>query len=257
MYLFDVLKFRIEVTEFGSMSLKNPNNQDDERYESEEYLVYVDLDTKLLDDQLSNSNAKIKFLGIDTETPIMQLNNQVFKGFVHKCICPKFNLFILIVSFNSDFSYKFNSIGSYEYSMGTNCFFTESRRAGGVEDACFQELPKKLYDFFAKTNKVLKMKRIFVEEKETATTSELAEGEIEDLEHLRISKTYEEALNQFLKLGEKPPREIVHSYESSEEPQNEEDNVITKAVMEVKAEEIANTDFECLTDPDYEPLQSS
>lgn len=62
------------------MSSKNPSNQDDDRYETEEYLVYVDLDTKLLDDQLSKSNAKIKFLGIDTESPIMQLNNQLFKG---------------------------------------------------------------------------------------------------------------------------------------------------------------------------------
>lgn len=62
------------------MSSKNPSNQDDDRYETEEYLVYVDLDTKLLNDQLSKSNAKIKFLGIDTESPIMQLNNQLFKG---------------------------------------------------------------------------------------------------------------------------------------------------------------------------------
>lgn len=56
------------------------DSQVDDRYETEEYFVYVDLDTKLLDDQLSNSNAKIKFLGIDTENPIMQLNNQLFKG---------------------------------------------------------------------------------------------------------------------------------------------------------------------------------
>lgn len=52
----------------------------DERYETEEFLVYVDLDTKLLDEQLSKSNTKVKFLGIDTENPIMQLNNQLFKG---------------------------------------------------------------------------------------------------------------------------------------------------------------------------------
>lgn len=53
---------------------------DDDKYELEECFVYVDLDTKLLDDQLSKSNAKIKFLGIDTENPIMQINNQLFKG---------------------------------------------------------------------------------------------------------------------------------------------------------------------------------
>lgn len=62
------------------MSSKKDPTQDDERYETEEFLVYVDLDTKLLDDQLTKSNAKIKFLGVDTENPIMQLNNQLFKG---------------------------------------------------------------------------------------------------------------------------------------------------------------------------------
>lgn len=56
------------------------SKDDDERYETEEFYVYVDLDTKLLDEQLSKSNTKIKFLGIDTQNPIMQLNNQLFKG---------------------------------------------------------------------------------------------------------------------------------------------------------------------------------
>lgn len=107
--------------------------------------------------------------------------------------------------------------------MGTHCFFTESKRPGGGEDACFQELPKKMYDYFAKTNKVLKMKRIFVEEKEPNTTnSQLAEGEIENLEHLRISKTYDDALNQFLKPGEKPPRDIQESQDSQDSNENEE-----------------------------------
>lgn len=100
--------------------------------------------------------------------------------------------------------------------MGTHCFFSESNRPGGVENACFRELPEKLYDFLAKTDKVLKMKRIFVEEKESESeNAEQAEGEIEDLEHLRISKTYSVALNQFLKPGEEPPREIAQNSDES------------------------------------------
>lgn len=63
--------------------------EDDDRYETVEHLVYVDLDTKLLDDQLSKSNAKIKFLGIDTDNPIMQLNNQLFKG--NKTLFPAYH----------------------------------------------------------------------------------------------------------------------------------------------------------------------
>lgn len=150
-------------------------------------------------------------------------------------------------------------LGSYDYSMGTNCFFTESKRAAGTEDACFQELPTKMYDFFAKTNKVLKMKRIFVEEKETPVDDELADGEIEDLEHLSISKTYDEALNQFLKPGEKPPREIVQSYESSEEPPIEEPSEgseVTKFSTPTKCEAVTQEEFEMLTNTDHDQNQS-
>lgn len=93
--------------------------------------------------------------------------------------------------------------------MGTHCFFNESSRPGGIEDACFQEKPAVLHDYFGKTNKVLKMRRIFVDEKETDGEDGLAEGETENLDHLQVTKTYEEALNQFLKSGEKPPREII------------------------------------------------
>lgn len=68
------------------MGSKQRKTQLDDKYETEEYFVYVDLDTKLLDDQLSKSKAKIKFLGIDTENPIMQINNQLFKGIEKKSV---------------------------------------------------------------------------------------------------------------------------------------------------------------------------
>lgn len=165
----------------------------------------------------------------------------------------------------------FFAVGSYEYSMGTHCFFSESSRPGGVEDACFNQLPEKLYDYFAKTDKVLKMKRIFVEEKETESNAGLDEGEIEDLEHLRVTKTYGEALNQFLKAGEKPPREIVQ--DSPESGDDEEENRMDvdqnteepmDEVLVEPSEDSANTkmekiqeQFEKLTDPDFDPNQMS
>lgn len=62
------------------MSGKSDASSLNDEYETEELLVYVDLDTKLLDDQLSESNTKIKFLGIDTDRPIMQVNNKLFRG---------------------------------------------------------------------------------------------------------------------------------------------------------------------------------
>lgn len=53
---------------------------EDEEYEIEESYVYVDFDSKLLDEQLPNTDTKIRFLGMDTKQPIMQINNQLFKG---------------------------------------------------------------------------------------------------------------------------------------------------------------------------------
>lgn len=250
----------------NQMSSKQQKMEHDDKYEVEECFVYVDLDTKLLDDQLSKSNAKIKFLGIDTENPIMQINNQLFKGNeMHR------------KTWNRLAENTVHFIGGYDQSLGTHCFFTESKRPGGGEDACFQELPKTMYDYFAKTNKVLRMKRIFVKEKETeATNSELAEGEIENLEHLRISKTYGDALNQFLKNDEEPPRDIQDSQDSQESNDNDEDEADesteanpnseilqtdepseesenTNVIKQAKIETDAYDDLERLTDPDYVP----
>lgn len=170
--------------------------------------------------------------------------------------------------------------------MGTHCFFTDSKKPGGGEDACFNEMPQKLYDYYEKTNKVLKMKRIFVEEKETETDSEMADSDVEDLEHLehlRITKTYEEALNQFLKPGEKPPRKIVqqdsdddnaaemdidlNAEESAAADENlleelvekdpSEDSETTNTLIQAKPEANAHGELERLNDPDYEPHRFS
>lgn len=160
--------------------------------------------------------------------------------------------------------------------MGTHCFFSESKKPGGGVDECFQEMPAKLYEYFAKTDKVLKMHRIFVEERETESNSELAEGEIENLEHLRISKTYSEALSQFLKPGEQPPREIAQdSPDTDEEEEEEETRMEVDQAREMEVDQISETasyersedsentkqakieqavheEFERLTDPNYE-----
>lgn len=124
--------------------------------------------------------------------------------------------------------------------MGTHCFFAESKRPSASEDACFRELPSKMYEYFAKTDKVLKMKRIFVEEKETEASSVLAEGEIENVEHLRISKTYGEALNQFLKPGEQPPREIPNSPEHHDDDEEETQVETDEHQMEVEEHQTAS-----------------
>lgn len=59
------------------------NDEDDDDTEYEETYLYVDFETKLLEEQLMNPNLQIKVLGIETNAPIVQLNNKIFKG---KCI---------------------------------------------------------------------------------------------------------------------------------------------------------------------------
>lgn len=148
--------------------------------------------------------------------------------------------------------------------MGTHVFLNESKKPGGSEDPCFQELPEKLYEYYAKTNKVLQMKRIFVEEKEIDRDGELDDGEIENLEHLRITKTYEEALNQFLKAGEQPPRQIVENTIDADDGEeqngtdNEQDNEIATndaiaGSSSAVADRNSDEEMEKEQDPDYNP----
>lgn len=53
-------------------------------YEEEECLVYLDFDTKFLEDQLRDPNLKMDIIGIDTENPILQVNSKLFKGTTFK-----------------------------------------------------------------------------------------------------------------------------------------------------------------------------
>lgn len=98
--------------------------------------------------------------------------------------------------------------------MGTNVFFIESEKPREV-DPNFHEPPPKLYEYLTKSNKVLKMNRIFVEEipqskSETIDSAQYVNKKDDaDIEHLKVTKTYEEALNQFLRPEEKPPRNIA------------------------------------------------
>lgn len=49
-------------------------------YEEDETLVYVDFESNLLEDQITNNDLKMKFIGIDTNHPILQMNNKIFRG---------------------------------------------------------------------------------------------------------------------------------------------------------------------------------
>lgn len=75
-----------------STSTAPETSQDDDEYETEEFVVYVDVNTKSLDDQLGKMKKDIKFLGLDTEAPIMQFNNQLYKGNKSHFTCDEYVL---------------------------------------------------------------------------------------------------------------------------------------------------------------------
>lgn len=88
--------------------------------------------------------------------------------------------------------------------MGTNVFFHEVENQSSA-DPNFELVPEKMFDIFCKTNKILKMNRIFVEERETDADHQT---HATDDPTVLLTKSYGNTLNQFLKPGEEPPRQL-------------------------------------------------
>lgn len=130
--------------------------------------------------------------------------------------------------------------------MGTNVFFSEKPDTP-EPDISFKELPSKMYEYFGKTSKVLKMKRIFVEENE-GSAGEGGPAETETDEQCLVKKTYEEALNQFLEPGQEPPRKITAN--ESELMENQEMN----EALENEQQSDEQMEIHVMKlDPDYVP----
>lgn len=64
------------------MEVDHKDNSDEE-YEEEEFLVFLDFQTKIKSEALEKHNLKIKMIGFDTDEPIVQVNNKVFRGEVY------------------------------------------------------------------------------------------------------------------------------------------------------------------------------
>lgn len=61
------------------MEVDNNDNSDDD-YEEEEFLVYLDFQSKIKSETLEEPDVKIKMIGFETEEPIVQINNKMFRG---------------------------------------------------------------------------------------------------------------------------------------------------------------------------------
>jgi hypothetical protein len=100
--------------------------------------------------------------------------------------------------------------------MGTHVFFEKDETIPTDDLYCKCE---SYYQFRAKTNKVLKMSRVLVKDKET----EPKITQKKDMEHikeqLKITRTYQEALSLFLDPGREAPHRIPHSQNVCESAQ--------------------------------------
>lgn len=152
----------------------------------QEFLVYVDFGPHLPFDELVDPETQIKIIGLDTDTPLAQVNGRFYQG-------------------------------DYDYAMGTKLFFAESD-----EDAkqhwFGQRYCGKTFKFMNKTDKVLNMKRIFVTTK-GADDSEPVTVKSEDgvqNDKYKVTTTYSAALSRFLPPGTQPPRDIPPEEDGAE-----------------------------------------
>lgn len=92
--------------------------------------------------------------------------------------------------------------------MGTHVFFKkdENNEPDSLYGRC-----DSLYKFAAKTNKTVKMNRVLLRDLSLGKDSDSLAGneeETEEVNLLKVTRTYEEALNLFLPPGKAPPRKI-------------------------------------------------
>ncbi|XP_055548977.1 uncharacterized protein LOC129732275 [Wyeomyia smithii] len=171
------------------------DHSDDDEYIEEEMLLFVDFDKFISQDELTDSNVKIKFVGIETETPIIQVNNDVYQG-------------------------------SYDFALGTNVFLEEDTEAKKSIDPLYSPDPARVFKYSGQSNKVLKMQRIFVTPKTEVVNVKNEPGSGQETDQYRekerylVTRTYEEALNLHLPEGQYPPRSI--------EPENNCEQVVLR-----------------------------
>lgn len=93
--------------------------------------------------------------------------------------------------------------GEYEDTIGTHIFFEEDAEHS-AQDPLYSRNPKTMYKYMNKTNKVLKMRRIFLESRDDENRME--EGtSTENSSKYQVTKTYQDTLCQLLKPGHAPP----------------------------------------------------
>uniref|UniRef100_A0A182N4X0 Transcription factor TFIIIC triple barrel domain-containing protein n=1 Tax=Anopheles dirus TaxID=7168 RepID=A0A182N4X0_9DIPT len=159
---------------------------DDDLYD-EEITLFADFDLCL---DVDDPNLHIKVVGIDSANPVIQVNDAVYRG-------------------------------TADLAFGTNVFFEKDPERTATLDPVFEANIKDMYRYVGSTDKVLRMKRIFLttpeqeqkeqrEQKEQKQAKEAASDSSGDEEDVcEVNMTYEEALNLHLAEGCGPSRHIT------------------------------------------------
>lgn len=110
------------------------SRMEEEKQEEEETLVLVELHG-VIDSEIftQDSFSKFKVLAVDSERPVLQVENFIFSG-------------------------------EYEHTLGTAVFFEEEEKRLKC-DPVFCKKPPRMLRYACSTNKKLSMKRVFVSEK--------------------------------------------------------------------------------------------
>ncbi|XP_058117324.1 uncharacterized protein LOC131288339 [Anopheles ziemanni] len=154
-----------------------PGDDEDDFYE-EEMMLLVDFDMLLkLEDDPHPGNTHIKMIGLDSENPIIQVNDEVYRG-------------------------------TYESAFGTNVFFEPDDEHATKLDPVFDKAIKQMYRYVGKADKVLRMKRIFATLKDAVAEEGASADDVPFESKYEVDRTYEEALNLHLAEGGFPPRHI-------------------------------------------------
>lgn len=145
----------------------------------EEYLIFLDFKQFLPFDELIDPDTQIKIIGLESENPIAQINGRFYQG-------------------------------DYEFATGTKLFMAESedqQTKNEWESDCNSKVMA--FEYVAKTNKVLKMNRVFIAAKDNPErVKPEPESEHGNTSKYEVTTTYAEVLSRFLPLDMEPPRMI-------------------------------------------------
>lgn len=151
-----------------------PQNKESDE---EEYLIYLDFKQFLPFEELIDPDTQIKVIGLETESPIAQINGRFYQG-------------------------------DYEFATGTKLFFTESQEPPPQTKSEWESDVKIVpFEYVAKTNKVLKMNRVFITSKDNPAGVN-PEPESDNTSKYEVTTTYAEVLSRFLPAEMEPPRMI-------------------------------------------------